>query len=182
MHGLLRLCAFWDNSALDTAAALTDNQGMDIKAKLAALGHQLPPVGKAVAAYVPVVEISRHLFLSGQLPMKDGAMLATGPVGSPDGPTLEQAQAAAAQCAINGLAQIDAALKGDWSRLRRIVRLGVFVAGGPAFTDHHLVANGASELLSAVLGDQGQHARSAVGVPALPLGASVEIDFVVAID
>jgi len=129
-----------------------------------------------------VVEAGRHLFLSGQLPMRDGQLVATGPVGGDGGPTLAEAQEAAEYCALNAIAQIDAALKGDWLRLRRFVRLGVFVAGGPGFTDHHLVANGASELIGKVFGDQGQHARSAVGVPALPLGASVEVDFVIALD
>lgn len=155
---------------------------MDIHAKLAQLGYELPAVTKPVAAYVPAVESGRHLFLSGQLPMKDGQLVATGPVGGEGGPTLEQAQSAAAICALNGIAQIDAALKGEWQRLRRIVRLGVYVAGGPGFTDHHLVANGASELIGKVFGEAGQHVRSAIGVPALPLGASVEVDFVLALD
>lgn len=155
---------------------------MDIKQKLADLGYELPAVAKPVAVYVPAVESGRHLFLSGQLPMRDGKLVATGPVGGDGGPTLEEAQQAAEHCALNAIAQIDAALKGDWLRLRRFVRLGVFVAGGPDFTDHHLVANGASELIGKVFGDQGQHARSAVGVPSLPLGASVEVDFVIALD
>jgi len=155
---------------------------MDIHEKLAGLGFELPAVAKPVAIYVPAVESGRHLFLSGQLPMQDGQLVATGPVGADGGTTLEEAQKAAEACALNAIAQIDAALKGDWLRLRRFVRLGVFVAAGPEFTDHHLVANGASELVGKVFGEQGQHARSAVGVPSLPLGASVEIDFVIALD
>ncbi|MFI4859163.1 MAG: RidA family protein [Phycisphaerales bacterium JB063] len=155
---------------------------MDINQKLAGLGLTLPPAAKPVATYVPSVESGGHLFLSGQLPMKDGQLAATGPVGSADGPDLAAAQQAAQQCALNAIAQIDAALKGDWSRLRRFVRLGVFVAAGPEFTEHHLVANGASELIGKIFGSRGEHARSAVGVPSLPLGASVEVDFVIALD
>lgn len=151
---------------------------MDIKGKLAELGYELPPAAAPVAAYVPYVESAGHLFLSGALPLKDGKLTATGAVGAPAGPTLEQAQQAAAQCALNALAQIDAALKGDWARLVRIVRLGVFVASDPSFIEQHKVANGASELFGQVLGAVGVHARSAVGVPSLPLGASVEVDLV----
>ena len=154
---------------------------MDIKAKLAELGYELPPAAKPVAAYVPYVESGGQLYLSGQLPLKDGKLLATGPVGGQAGPTLAQAQQAAAQCVLNGLAQIDAAVGGDWEKVDRVVRLGVFVAGGPCFTEQHLVANGASELLGKVLGDRGVHARAAVGVPSLPLGASVELDMIVAL-
>jgi len=155
---------------------------MDLKAKLAELGYELPPAPAPVAAYVPYVESGGHLFLSGALPLKDGELTATGALGTDAGPTLEAAQAAAQQCGLNALAQIDAALKGDWTRLVRIVRLGVFVASDPSFTDQHKVANGASELMAEVLGPMGVHARSAVGVPSLPLGASVEVDLVVKVD
>lgn len=155
---------------------------MDIKAKLAELGYELPPAPAPVAAYVPYVESNGQLFLSGALPMKDGQLTATGALGAEGGPTLEEAQAAAAQCALNALAQIDAALKGDWSRLVRIVRLGVFVASAPTFIEQHKVANGASELFAKVLGPIGIHARSAVGVPSLPLGAAVEMDLVASLD
>ncbi|MGB0767481.1 MAG: RidA family protein [Phycisphaeraceae bacterium] len=155
---------------------------MDIHAKLAELGYELPPAAKPVAAYVPSVESGGHLFLSGALPLKDGELTATGALGTPDGPSLDDAQAAARQCALNALAQIDAAVKGDWTRLTRIVRLGVFVASDPSFTDQHLVANGASQLFGDVLGGVGVHARSAVGVPSLPLGAAVEMDLVAKLD
>lgn len=167
---------------IDIAVAIGDNQGMDIKAKLAELGYELPKAAAPVAAYVPFVESRGHIYLSGALPLKDGVLTATGAVGSADGPTLEEAQQAGAQCGLNALAQIDAALKGDWSRLVRVVRLGVFVASTPEFIEQHRVANGASELIAEVLGEVGVHARSAVGVPSLPLGASVEVDLVVAID
>lgn len=169
-------------SGIDTRVWISDNPHMDIKAKLAELGYELPQAAAPVAAYVPYVETNGQLFLSGALPLKDGELTATGALGTPDGPSLEEAQAAAAQCALNALAQIDAALKGDWSRLVRIVRLGVFVASDPSFTDHHKVANGASELFAEVLGPVGVHARSAVGVPSLPLGAAVEMDLVAALD
>lgn len=155
---------------------------MDIKAKLAGLGYELPPAAAPVAAYVPYVECQGHVFLSGALPFKDGELTATGAVGVDGGPSLADAQRAAQHCALNALAQIDAALKGDWSRLVRIVRIGVYVASDPSFIEQHKVANGASELLSQVLGEVGLHARSAVGVPSLPLGATVEIDLVVAVD
>lgn len=155
---------------------------MDLKAKLTELGYDLPPAAAPVAAYVPFVESGSHLFLSGALPLKNGELTAKGAVGSVDGPTLEAAQTAGAQCALNALAQIDAALKGDWSRLTRIVRLGVFVASDPSFIEQHKVANGASELFVEVLGPIGIHARSAVGVPSLPLGACVEVDLVAKID
>lgn len=167
---------------IDTGAVIGHNPHMDIKAKLAELGYELPPAAAPVAVYVPYVESNGQLFLSGALPMKDGQLTATGTLGTPNGPTLEDAQAAAAQCALNALAQIDAALKGDWSRLSRIVRLGVFVASDPSFTDQHKVANGASELFGEALGSVGIHARSAVGVPSLPLGAVVEMDLVAALD
>ncbi|WP_432800044.1 RidA family protein [Poriferisphaera sp. WC338] len=152
---------------------------MDIEAKLVELGYELPAPPKSVAAYVPWVISGNHLILSGQLPMKNGELIATGPI--PSTASLEQAKAGAAQCAVNALAAISGALDGDFDRLIRIVRLGVFVASDIDFTEQHLVANGASELLGEVLGDRGIHARSAVGVPSLPLGASVEVEVMVEI-
>lgn len=167
---------------IDTAVAIRHNPVMDITAKLAELGYELPPAAAPVAAYLPYVESGGHILFSGALPFKDGQMSASGAVGSPGGPTLEEAQEAAKYCALNGLAQINAALKGDWTRFVRLVRLGVFVASDPSFTDQHKVANGASEFYAEVLGPVGVHARSAVGVPSLPLGATVEVDMVVAVD
>jgi len=155
---------------------------MDLKAKLAELGYELPPAPTPVAAYVPYVESAGHIFFSGTLPFKDGKLYSTGPLGVPGGPTIEHAQEAARYCAINSLVQINAALKGDWSRMVRLVRLGVFVASSPTFIEQHIVANGASEFITRVLGPQGMHARSAVGVPCLPLGASVEVDMVIAVN
>ena len=171
-----------DFQKIDTRLGLRHNSGMNIQAKLKELGYELPPAAAPVAAYVPYVEIQKQLFLSGALPFQNGELTATGSVGSAGGPTLEQAQVAAQHCALNALAQINAALKGDWSRLTRIVKLGVFVASDPGFIEQHKVANGASELFAAVLGDIGVHARSAVGVPSLPLGAAVEVDLVASLD
>ena len=142
--------------------------------KLAELGLSLPPAPKAVAAYVPAVRTGNLVVVSGQLPMRDGQLIATGTV--PDATGLEAAQEAAGQCALNALAVLGAELDGDFDRLVRVVRVGVFVASAPGFTDQHLVANGASELLAKLLGEKGRHARAAVGVPSLPLGASVEVE------
>ena len=155
---------------------------MDIKAKLSEMGYELPPAAAAVAAYVPYVESNGQLFLSGALPFENGKLSATGAVGSASGPSLDQAIVAARHCGLNALAQIDAALGGDWTRLTRVVKLGVFVASDPSFTEQHKVANGASELFGAVLGDVAVHARSAVGVPSLPLGATVEVDLIAALN
>ncbi|QQE11731.1 RidA family protein [Planctomycetota bacterium] len=152
---------------------------MDVKAKLAELGYELPAPPKAVAAYVPTQISGNTLFLSGQIPMKDGQLLATGQI--PSRCSLEDAKAAAAQCAVNGLAAIAGAIDNDWDKLVKIVKLGVFVSSDANFSEQHLVANGASELLGKVLGDKGIHARSAVGVSALPLDAAVEIEFTVEI-
>jgi enamine deaminase RidA (YjgF/YER057c/UK114 family) len=148
---------------------------MNIHEKLAALGLTLPAAPKPVAAYVPAVRAGNLLFISGQIPTKDGKLLASGRV--PSAVSLEQAQAAARQCTLNALAILDDQIGGDWSRLVRIVRVGVFVASDDTFTEQSKVANGASELLAGVLGEAGKHARVAVGVPVLPLGATVEVEF-----
>ena len=149
---------------------------MDIHAKLKSLDLPLPPAPKPVAAYVPAVRTGNLVFVSGQLPMRDGKLMATGPV--PSAVKLDDAQLAARQCALNALAILDEQLSGDWSRLVRIVRLGVFVSSDDAFTDQPKVANGASEFLGQLLGDAGRHARAAVGVNVLPLGATVEVELI----
>ncbi len=148
---------------------------MNIHDKLAELGLTLPDPPKAVAAYVPAAQVNGMVIVSGQLPMQDGQLTVTGPV--PSKASLEASERAARTCVLNALAVVDPLLDGDWSRLVRVVRIGVFVASDPTFTDQHLVANGASELLVKLLGEQGRHARAAVGVQSLPLGASVEIEF-----
>lgn len=152
---------------------------MTIHTKLQELGLTLPAAPKPVAAYIPFVQTGNLLFVSGQLPLSEGKLIAMGIV--PSQVSLETAQKAAAQCILNGLAIVGDALGGDWSRLVRIVKLGVFVASDASFTDQAKVANGASELLGSLLGEQGRHARAAVGVASLPLGAPVEVDLIVEI-
>ena len=142
---------------------------------LAELGLTLPEAAAPVAAYVPVVEASGLLHLSGQLPFRDGQLI-TGRLG--EDVSLEAGQEAARACGLMIVAQLKKHL-GDLARVERIVKLGVFVNSAATFTDQPKVANGASELMVALFGDAGRHARSAVGVPVLPLGAAVEIDAVV---
>lgn len=150
---------------------------MDIHAKLTALGLKLPAAPKPVASYVPAVRAGDLVFVSGQLPMSEGKLMAKGPV--PSAVSLEEGQAAARQCALNALAILGDQIGGDWSRLVRIVRLGVFVSSDNGFTDQPKVANGASDLLGQIFGAAGQHARAAVGVNTLPLGATVEVELIV---
>lgn len=149
---------------------------MDIHAKLRELNLTLPAAPKPVAVYVPAVRTGDLIFISGQLPFKDGKLLATGPV-----PTVsvEDAKLAARQCVLNALAVLGDQIDGDWSRVVRFVRLGAFVASANDFTGQPQVANGASELLGALFGDAGKHARAAVGVNVLPLGATIEVEMVV---
>ena len=148
-----------------------------IDRKLEALGLTLPEAAAPVAAYVPVVEANGVLHLSGQLPFKDGALI-TGRLG--DTVDLPGGQEAARACALMIVAQLKKYL-GDLGRVERIVKLGVFVNSTADFTDQPKVANGASELMAELFGEAGKHARSAVGVPTLPLGAAVEIDAIVQI-
>ena len=148
----------------------------EIEARLAELGVVLPDAPAPAANYVPTVLSNGCLFVSGQLP--------TGPNGLAKGRlghnvTVEEGQAAARLCAINILAQAKAALGGDLGRIKRVVKLGGFVASAPDFFDQPKVINGASDFFVEVLGDAGRHARAAVGVAALPLGASVEVDAVI---
>lgn len=147
-----------------------------IATRLDELGISLPQAPKPVAAYVPAVRTGDLVFVSGQIPFVDGVLTATGPV--PSACSVEDAQEAAAVCVLNGLAVVAAAI-GDLEQVRRVVRLGVFVASEPGFTGQPKVANGASELMQEIFGDAGRHARAAVGCIALPLGASVEVEMVV---
>ena len=149
-----------------------------IEDRLKAQGIALPTPPVAAANYVPFVVESGFLVISGQLPLEGGAVAVTGKLGA--GVSLEDGQRAARICAINILAQAKAAL-GDLSRIRRCVRLGGFVASTPEFTDQHKVVNGASDLIAAILGDAGKHARAAVGVPSLPLNAAVEVEAMFAV-
>lgn len=142
--------------------------------RLAELGLSVPDVVPPVAAYVPATRSGDHVYTAGQLPMRDGALMATGKVG--DTVSAEDAYACARQCALNAIAAIRS-VAGDLANVR-IVKVVVFVASTPDFTGQPGVANGASELFGAVFGDAGIHARSAVGVPVLPLDAPVEVEVV----
>jgi len=144
-----------------------------VRQRLEDAGVTLPPAPKPIAAYVPAVRVGDLVFISGQIPMLDGSLVA-GPVPSVVG--IEAAAAAARQCAVNALAVLADAVDGDLDRVRRIVRIGVFVASDPGFHDQPRVANGASELLVEVFGDAGRHVRAAVGSVGLPLGATVELE------
>jgi len=155
----------------------TQFQSSSPTAALANLGLVLPPVPKPVASYVPCVRTGNLLIISGQLPFRDGTLLATGLV--PDPVSVERSQEAARQCVLNGLAVVAGECGGSLDRVARIVRLGVFVASCHGFTEQPKVANGASDLLQQIFGESGRHARVAVGTNALPLGASVEIEMMV---
>jgi enamine deaminase RidA (YjgF/YER057c/UK114 family) len=149
-----------------------------VQARLAELGLTLPKVSPPLADYVPAVQSGRHVYVSGQLPMVDGTLVATGKVGAEVG--ADQAKELAKRCALNALAAIDALVGLD--RVTRVVKLTGFVAAAPGFTAVPAVINGASELMGAVFGEAGRHARSAVGVAELPLGAPVEVEFIVEVD
>lgn len=145
------------------------------RARLAELGLELPAVARPVAAYVPAVRSGDLVFTSGQLPMVGGQLALSGLVG--DAVTPDQAHDLARTCALNALAAVDALVGLD--AVTRVVKVVGFVASAPGFTGQPAVVNGASELLGAVFGEAGQHARSAVGVAALPLDAPVEVELVV---
>ncbi len=144
------------------------------EARLAALGLQLPSPPNPVAAYVPAKRLGNLLYVSGQIPFRDGTLLAKGRV--PDQVSVETARHCARQCALNGLA-IARAAAGSLDRIAQVVRVGCFVASEPGFEGQPGVANGASELLVEVFGEAGRHARAAVGSAALPLGVPVEVEF-----
>lgn len=143
--------------------------------RLAALGIALPSPPKAVASYVGYRLVGDMAYISGQLPLVDGRLVQAGRLG--DGVAVEEGAEAARVCAINILAQLSAACGGDLARVAACVRLGGFVASAPGFTDQPKVVNGASDLMGEVFGPEiGAHARAAVGVAELPLGASVEVE------
>jgi enamine deaminase RidA (YjgF/YER057c/UK114 family) len=144
--------------------------------RLAELGLTLPAVAKPVAAYVPAVVTGNLVYTAGQLPMLDGALIATGKFGAEL--TAEQGAALAQQCALNALAAVESVI-GSLDRVTRIVKVVAFVASTPDFTGQPAVANGASLILGEIFGDAGIHARSAVGAPSLPLNAPVEVELVV---
>lgn len=148
-----------------------------VEAALAARNLKLPKPAAPIADYVPTVEAGGLLYLSGQLPFVNGEVMC-GRLG--EDTDVATGQVAAEACALMIVAQLKSAL-GDLDRVERIVRLGVFIASDPRFTEQPKVADGASSLMVALFGERGRHARSAVGVPVLPRGAMVEIDAVVAI-
>lgn len=150
---------------------------MSWTARLAELGVELPEVAAPVAAYVPAVRTGNLVFTSGQLPFVHGALAATGKVGGDVSP--EEAKGHARTCALNALAAVDALVGLD--SVVRVVKLVGFVASADGFTGHPAVVNGASELLGEVFGEAGRHARAAVGVAELPLGAPVEVELIVEI-
>lgn len=150
---------------------------MSIEARLQELGIALPEVSPPLASYVPVIVHGQLAFVSGQLPFIDGELV-TGTLGKDV--ALDRAIAAARACGLMILAQLRAQI-GTLDKVDRVVKLGGFVACTPDFTEQHKVVNGASDLMAQVFGDKGVHARAAVGVPSLPLGAAVEVDAVIAL-
>lgn len=149
---------------------------MNLASKLQALGYDLPAAAAPAANYVPYVISGNQLFIAGQIPFLNAEPMHKGRLG--EGLSIEQGVEAARACALNILAQANEAVGGDMGKIVRLVKLGAFVNCTPDFTDHPKVVNGASDLMVAVLGEAGKHARFAVGAPSLPLGVAVEIDAV----
>ena len=147
---------------------------MSIDDRLRDLGITLPSAMPPMANYVPYVRTGDLVVVSGQVPAVDGTIAVTGKVG--EGVSLEEGQRAARLCLTNVLTHLKAACGGDLGRVRRVIRLGGFIASPPGFTQHALVMNGASDLAVAVFGEAGRHARSTIGVPALPGNAAVEVE------
>jgi len=152
---------------------MTSQEHASPESRLAELGITLPEPPAPAAAYVPYVRTGDLVFTAGQVAVGPDGLVAEGIVGA--GVDLDTAVACARQCAINVMAQLKAAV-GDLSQVRRIVKLTVFVASDPSFTQQHLVANGASELIGEVFGEHGRHARSAVAAPSLPTNTPVEVE------
>jgi enamine deaminase RidA (YjgF/YER057c/UK114 family) len=148
-----------------------------IDAKLKELGITLPPPAKPIATYVPFAVTGRLVVVSGQLPVQDGRIAFTGKLG--ESVTVEQGKESCRLCFINVLAQLREAAGGELDRVKQVLRLGGFIACVPGFTEHALVMNGASELCVAVFGDAGRHARTTIGVPALPADAATEVEALV---
>jgi enamine deaminase RidA (YjgF/YER057c/UK114 family) len=147
-----------------------------VEDRLAEIGLSVPDVAKPVASYVPAVRTGSYIYTSGQVPLRDGQLITTGKVGA--GVSPEDAAECAQQCALNAIAAVKAEL-GDLDLVKRVVKVVCFIASDSAFTGQPQVANGASDLLGKAFGDSGVHARSAVGVPVLPLDAPVEVEIVV---
>ena len=150
-----------------------------IAQRLKNMNITIPQAAAPAANYLPWTRCGNMLYTSGQLPLYDGKLISTGLVGRDL--DVEEAKTAAHTCALNILAQAKAAL-GDLEKIRRVVKISVFVASTPDFTQQHLVANGASDFLVQVLDERGRHARSAVGMASLPLDAPVEIEAIIEVD
>ncbi len=145
-----------------------------IESKIASLGYTLPVVSAPAANYVPFTQSGNLIFLSGTLPMKDGKPQFIGKLGADV--SLEQGQECARLCGLNILAHLKNACGGNLDKVKKLVRMGIFVASANGFTDQPKVANGVSDLMVGVFGDAGRHARFAVGVSELPFGVAVEVD------
>ena len=160
-----------------TAPTPADDQAQrtDPEARLRELGHELPPPPKPVAMYLPALRVGDLVFVSGQIPMAGGELMAQGRVPTDIDP--DMARRCAVQCTLNALAAVKA-VTGSLDAVKRVVKLSCFVACEPGFHDQPQVANGASELLFNVFGEAGRHARAAVGSVDLPLGVPVEIEFI----
>ncbi|HWP40568.1 MAG TPA: RidA family protein [Tepidisphaeraceae bacterium] len=148
---------------------------MDLREKLRSLGISLPALSGPFGAYLPAKRVADLIYVAGQLPTKEGKLLASGQV--PSRCDIERAKLAARQCVINALSAV-AALPGGLEQLAGVVRVGVYVSSDPDFTQQPQIANAASELLLELFGDPGRHVRAAIGVNTLPLDASVEVEFV----
>lgn len=153
----------------------------NVEKRLSEMGLTVPTVVAPVGSYAPAKRDGRRIHTSGQLPMVDGALAATGKVGEGEGlVTLEEAADLARTCALNAIAAVKSVI-GDLDKVESVVKVVGFVASDPSFTKQPAVVNGASDLLAAAFGDAGVHARSAVGVAVLPLDAPVEVEIVVAV-
>ncbi|PNV74800.1 RidA family protein [Leptospira inadai] len=152
---------------------------MSVLERIRSLGHELPPEPKAIAAYIPATLAGQFVFTSGQLPMRDGSLVSTGTLGFDL--LVSDVKQATEQATLNGLAAISAVI-GSLDKIKSIVKVGVFVASASDFTEQHLVANYASNLLLEIFGEAGRHARFAVGCISLPLGAPVEVELTVLVD
>jgi enamine deaminase RidA (YjgF/YER057c/UK114 family) len=152
----------------------------NVAQKLTEMKLELPPSNPPVANYVPFVISGKTVVVSGQLPMKDGKLQGLGKLGK--NISIEEGQELAKICGLNLLSHVKAACGGNLDRVKRVIRLGVFVASAEGFTDQPKVANGVSDLMVSVFGDAGKHARAAVGVSELPFGVAVEVDGMFEID
>jgi enamine deaminase RidA (YjgF/YER057c/UK114 family) len=145
-----------------------------VELKIQSLGFELPAVSAPAANYVPYMQSGNLIFLSGTLPMKDGKPQFIGKVGKEF--TIEQGQDCAKLCGLNILAHLKNACGGDLGKIKKLVRMGIFVNSAAGFTDQPKVANGVSDMMVGIFGDAGRHARFAVGVSELPFGVAVEVD------